>query len=71
MEEEHHRINRGATAAGTVAEQTINTTQPSSNDESDYPGSPLSMERIETGSELVHVPQVADKRYSWEHDDRG
>ena len=71
MEEEHHRINRGATATGTVAEQTINTTQPSSNDESDYPGSPLSMERIETGSELVHVPQVADKRYSWEHDDRG
>lgn len=32
----------------------------------DFPRSPRSMERIETGCELVHVPQVADKRYSWE-----
>jgi hypothetical protein len=24
------------------------------------------MERIEAGSELIHVPQVAEKRYSWE-----
>ena len=30
------------------------------------PRSPRSMERIETGCELVHVPQVAEKRYSWE-----
>jgi hypothetical protein len=32
------------------------------------PRSPQSMERIEAGSELIHVPQVADKRYSWEQD---
>ncbi|KAK3318656.1 aspartic peptidase domain-containing protein [Apodospora peruviana] len=34
-----------------------------------FPRSPRSMERIEAGSELVHVPQVADKRYSWEEND--
>lgn len=31
-----------------------------------HPRSPRSMERIEAGAELVHVPQVAEKRYSWE-----
>ncbi|OIW28450.1 acid protease [Coniochaeta ligniaria NRRL 30616] len=36
----------------------------------DYPRSPRSMERIDGGSELVHVPQLADKRYSWEDDHR-
>ncbi|KAK3944767.1 aspartic peptidase domain-containing protein [Diplogelasinospora grovesii] len=36
----------------------------------DFPRSPRSMERIEAGDELVHVPQVAEKRYSWEQDDR-
>jgi hypothetical protein len=33
----------------------------------DFPRSPRSMERIDGGSELVHVPQLADKRYSWEN----
>ncbi|KAK4099677.1 acid protease [Parathielavia hyrcaniae] len=32
----------------------------------DIPRSPRSMERIEEGAELIHVPQVAEKRYSWE-----
>lgn len=32
----------------------------------DIPRSPCSMERIEGGAELIHVPQVAEKRYSWE-----
>jgi hypothetical protein len=36
----------------------------------DYPRSPRSMERIDGGSELVHVPQMADKRYSWEDGQR-
>lgn len=36
----------------------------------DYPRSPHSMQRIDGGSELVHVPQLADKRYSWEDDHR-
>lgn len=35
-------------------------------EDSDMPCTPRSMERIETGSELIHVPQVAAKRYSWE-----
>ncbi|KAK4140627.1 aspartic peptidase domain-containing protein [Dichotomopilus funicola] len=37
----------------------------------DIPRSPCSGERIEAGSELIHVPQVADKRYSWEVDQTG
>ncbi|KAK1776061.1 aspartic peptidase domain-containing protein [Copromyces sp. CBS 386.78] len=36
----------------------------------DFPRSPRSMERIEAGSELVHVPQVAAQRYSWEAETR-
>lgn len=36
----------------------------------EFPRSPRSMERIEAGCELVHVPQVADKRYSWEEQDK-
>jgi len=39
--------------------------------DNDVPRSPCSMERIEAGSELIHVPQVADKRYSWEEDQGG
>ena len=39
-------------------------------DEEDLPRSPRSMERIEAGSELVHVPQVAAQRYSWEAETR-
>jgi hypothetical protein len=35
-------------------------------DHDTIPRSPRSMERIEAGSELIHVPQVAEKRYSWE-----
>lgn len=38
--------------------------------EQDFPRSPRSMERIEAGSELVHVPQVAAQRYSWEAETR-
>lgn len=34
--------------------------------EDSQPRSPRSMERIDMGFELVHVPQVAEKRYSWE-----
>lgn len=30
--------------------------------------SPHSRERIDGGTELVHVPQLADKRYSWEEE---
>jgi hypothetical protein len=30
--------------------------------------SPRSLERIDAGAELVHVPQLAERRYSWEED---
>ncbi|KAJ4406468.1 hypothetical protein N0V85_004519 [Neurospora sp. IMI 360204] len=43
------------------------TTSPT---DDDFPRSPRSMERIEAGSELVHVPQVAAQRYSWEAETR-
>jgi hypothetical protein len=34
------------------------------------PETPRSQERIDGGLELVHVPQLAEKRYSWEEPDR-
>lgn len=40
------------------------------NDADDMPCSPCSLERIETGAELVHVPQVPERRYSWEDEGR-
>lgn len=36
----------------------------------DEPDTPHSMGRIDAGSDLVHVPQLAEKRYSWEEDQR-
>ncbi|KAK3390999.1 aspartic peptidase domain-containing protein [Podospora didyma] len=50
-----------------VPEEEQQSTRESA-DDNIFPRSPRSMERIEGGSELVHVPQVADKRYSWEPD---
>ncbi|KAK4174189.1 aspartic peptidase domain-containing protein [Triangularia setosa] len=45
----------------------ISLLQPCQGDEEDdMPNSPQSMERIEGTDGLIHVPQVADKRYSWE-----
>lgn len=31
------------------------------------PDTPQSLQRIDPGAELVHVPQLAEKRYSWEN----
>lgn len=39
-------------------------------DDDDEPDTPLSMGRIDAGSELIHVPQLAEKRYSWEEEQR-
>ncbi|KAK0636903.1 aspartic peptidase domain-containing protein [Bombardia bombarda] len=44
--------------------------RPEHNARDDFPRTPRSMERIDGGSELIHVPQVADKRYSWEEEPR-
>lgn len=32
--------------------------------------SPRSLERIDAGVELIHVPQLAERRYSWEEEQR-
>ncbi|CAM1511228.1 Fc.00g087410.m01.CDS01 [Cosmosporella sp. VM-42] len=32
------------------------------------PDTPRSQERIDPGSELIHVPQLAERRYSWEEE---
>ncbi|KAK3323624.1 aspartic peptidase domain-containing protein [Cercophora scortea] len=60
VEEETHLGNPG------ISSQQGGRQQRQSDD--DFPRSPRSMERIEAGSELIHVPQVAEKRYSWEQD---
>ncbi|KAL2173844.1 aspartic peptidase domain-containing protein [Thermothelomyces heterothallicus CBS 202.75] len=54
----------------TARPQTMGQEHQHESHDHDIPRSPCSMERIEAGSELVHVPQVAEKRYSWE-DDQG
>lgn len=68
--------------AGRIQEQTMGSHQQHqpttsrlhrsvqpSDDDDDLPRSPQSMERIDGGLEFIHVPQVADKRYSWEEQD--
>lgn len=61
----HHQPQR---RRGREGDDT--TSNPRSPREEDFPRSPRSMERIEAGSELVHVPQVAAQRYSWEAETR-
>ena len=77
-EEEEYRIRQ---AAGILAEpqqqQQHASIRPhhhhrSASEQTDgdsFPHSPLGLGRIDAATELIHVPQVADKRYSWEHDD--
>ncbi|KAJ4300208.1 hypothetical protein N0V88_002877 [Collariella sp. IMI 366227] len=62
MEEE----NRLRTGDLTNYEATDHQQQPQGQDHDTIPRDPRSMGRIEAGSELIHVPQVAEKRYSWE-----
>ncbi|KAL2137389.1 hypothetical protein VTI74DRAFT_10 [Chaetomium olivicolor] len=61
--EEEDRLR---TERATRHENTEHEEQPEGQDHTTMPRSPRSMERIEAGSELIHVPQVAEKRYSWE-----
>lgn len=60
--DEDHHLERETT---TRDESTRRAHQRQAHDH-DIPRSPRSMERIDAGSELIHVPQVAEKRYSWE-----
>ncbi|KAL2153391.1 hypothetical protein VTH82DRAFT_4546 [Thermothelomyces myriococcoides] len=64
--EEETRL-RAAESLGAIP-QTTGQEHQHENQDQDIPRSPCSMGRIEAGSELVHVPQVAEKRYSWEED---
>ncbi|KAH8894077.1 acid protease [Thozetella sp. PMI_491] len=50
-----------------VRQQSVRRAEATEGEDS-HPRSPHSMERIDAASELVHVPQVADKRYSWEEE---
>lgn len=54
--EEENRIQEEVTRQASVRQPP----------EDNHPRSPRSMERIDAALELVHVPQVAEKRYSWE-----
>ncbi|KAI8723688.1 Peptidase A1 domain-containing protein [Fusarium sp. LHS14.1] len=63
---------------GTVAGQVNRTTNRSSTQarstrlsgmsQTAEPDTPRSQERIDGGNELVHVPQLAERRYSWEEE---
>ncbi|KAK3306887.1 aspartic peptidase domain-containing protein [Chaetomium strumarium] len=53
----------------TTSKNSVRQDQERQDHDYDVPRSPCSMERIEAGSELIHVPQVAEKRYSWEDQD--
>ena len=39
---------------------------PQHNPSSGQPDTPRNPERINPGEDLVHVPQMAERRYSWE-----
>jgi hypothetical protein len=60
--DEHDRLQTDEVARP----QTMGEEHHREGHDNDMPHSPCSMERIDTGSELIHVPQVAEKRYSWE-----
>ena len=57
VEEENRMRHEMSRQTSTIAEH-----------EDDSPHSPNSMGRIDAGSELIHVPQLAERRYSWEED---
>ena len=40
----------------------------SQGDGSNNLASPRSLDRIDPGAELIHVPQLAERRYSWEEE---
>jgi hypothetical protein len=58
-------------AEGAVIQPTVVVADERNSESSQENEMPRSPARIETGAELIHVPQVAEKRYSWEDDRRG
>ena len=69
-----HDPDAGASTLGsnfTVDEEERQVpSRDSSRPRGDAPRSPNSAERIDAAIELVHVPQLAEKRYSWEEGTR-
>lgn len=71
VEEEERR--QGAVAGQVKRTTNGSSTQAqsmrlSSMSQTAEPDTPRSQERIDGGSELVHVPQLAERRYSWEEE---
>ena len=71
--DEEHMLRTDSATTGQQPSPTSTTGQDHDRQghDHDIPRSPRSMERIEGGAELIHVPQVAEKRYSWEDQGSG
>ncbi|KAM5348308.1 hypothetical protein ACJ41O_008132 [Fusarium nematophilum] len=71
VEEEERRAEQmvrqmNMSMSGSSAEGQLSPGQSTS--QSVEPDTPRSQERINPGTELVHVPQLAERRYSWEEE---
>ncbi len=71
--DEEHMLRTDSATTGQQPSPTSTTGQDHDRQghDHDIPRSPRSMERIEGGAELIHVPQIAEKRYSWEDQGSG
>lgn len=64
-EEEVDRIKEATRHGSSSSRQPPHVQSEGEQDTDEIPRSPASM--IDPGSELIHVPQLAEKRYSWEN----
>ena len=69
--DEDHMLRTDPATTGPQPSTTTGQDHDRQGYDHDIPRSPRSMERIEGGAELIHVPQVAEKRYSWEDQSSG
>ncbi|SPO06018.1 uncharacterized protein DNG_08707 [Cephalotrichum gorgonifer] len=65
MEEQ---MARGRSGSDRDGERDYSVSPSPTGENNNNLASPQSRERIDAGAELVHVPQLAEKRYSWEED---
>jgi hypothetical protein len=69
VEEQLARDPPNLGGSGQSGLSPISTQQPHSGDSRSHNlESPRSLERIDAGAELIHVPQLAERRYSWEEE---
>jgi hypothetical protein len=64
-EEEVDRIGETSRHGSSSSRRPPDAQSETKQDTDEIPRSPASM--IDPGSELIHVPQLAEKRYSWEN----